>query len=57
MNLEKITSLEKQLETAMLNSDVLALDKLIDDELVFTNHMGQKTTKHMDLEAHDSGFV
>ncbi len=52
-----IVTLEKQLETAMLNSDVGMLDKLLDDELVFTNHIGQKTTKQMDLEAHHSGFV
>ncbi len=57
MNNEMITALEKKLEYAMLNSDADTLDKLLDDNLVFTNHAGQQTTKQMDLEAHRSGFV
>jgi hypothetical protein len=57
MNNEIVIALEKELESAMLNSDVEVLDKLLDDELVFTNHLGQQTTKQMDLEAHRSGFV
>lgn len=57
MNKEVIVALENKLESAMLSSDVEMLDKLLDDELVFTNHIGQQTTKQMDLEAHRSGFV
>ncbi|MGD9161208.1 MAG: nuclear transport factor 2 family protein [Desulfobacteraceae bacterium] len=57
MNKEIIVALEKKLESSMLSSDVEMLDKLLDDELVFTNHIGQQTTKQMDLEAHRSGFV
>ena len=57
MNKETIVSLEKELESAMLRSDVAILDKLLDNKLVFTNHVGQQTTKQMDLEAHRSGFV
>ena len=57
MNDETITALEKKLESAMLRSDVEMLDTLLDDNLVFTNHVGQQTTKQMDLEAHRSGFV
>lgn len=52
-----IATLEQKLKTAMLNSDVLMLDRLLDDNLVFTNHVGQKITKQMDLEAHRSGFM
>jgi len=57
MDNETIKTLEQKLETAMINSDVVMLDKLLDDELVFTNHMGQQTTKQMDLEAHRSGYI
>ena len=57
MDKETITTLEQKLETAMLTSNVAMLDHLLDDELVFTNHLGQQTTKQMDLEAHSSGFV
>jgi ketosteroid isomerase-like protein len=41
----------------MLNSDVTALDELLADELIFTNHLGQTMTKQDDLDAHRSGFV
>jgi hypothetical protein len=57
MDNETIATLEQKLETAMLNSDVVMLDNLLDDELVFTNHIGQQTTKQMDLEAHSFGVV
>ena len=57
MNKETVAALEKELESAMLGSDIETLDKLLDDKLVFTNHVGQQTTKQMDLEAHRSGFV
>jgi hypothetical protein len=57
MNIDTIEKLEKELETAMLSSDVEKLDKLLDDKLIFTNHIGQQTSKQMDLEAHRSGFV
>ena len=57
MNEETIVELEKELESAMLSSDVAMLDKLLDDKLVFTNYVGQQTTKQTDLEAHRSGFV
>lgn len=57
MNNETILMLEKKLESAMLSSDVDMLDELLDDKLVFTDHVGQKITKQMDLAAHRSGFV
>ena len=57
MNSETIEALETRLEAAMLDSDVEALDELLDDRLVFTNHVGQRMTKRMDLDAHRSGIV
>lgn len=46
---------EEQLRLAMLNSDVNVLDKLLANELVFTNHLGQVLGKQDDLAAHQSG--
>ncbi len=57
MNKEIAETLEQQLRIAMLNSDIAMLDILLDEKLVFTNHVGQQTTKQMDIEAHRSGFV
>lgn len=41
----------------MLTSDVDALDQLIADDLVFTNHFGQLLTKQLDLDIHRSGVL
>lgn len=57
MNNQIIIALEDQLKTAMVNSDTVALDQLLDDDLIFTNHLGQIMSKNDDLEAHRSGFV
>lgn len=46
---------EEQLRLAMLDSDVDTLDKLLADDLVFTNHLGQVLGKQDDLAAHQSG--
>ncbi len=46
---------EEQLRLAMLDSDVNALDELLANELVFTNHLGQVLGKQEDLAAHQSG--
>jgi len=56
--MEEITiqNLEEKLRQAMLNSDVLALDELIADDLVFTMHTGLVINKQDDLEAHRSGI-
>jgi ketosteroid isomerase-like protein len=40
---------------AMLAGDVEALDRLLADDLVFTNQVGQCFTKADDLAAHSSG--
>jgi ketosteroid isomerase-like protein len=57
MNNQRILALEDQLKTAMMSSDTVVLDKLLDDDLIFTNHLGQIMSKNDDLEAHRTGFV
>ncbi|MEJ2426236.1 MAG: nuclear transport factor 2 family protein [Candidatus Thiodiazotropha sp.] len=57
MNNQQILALEDQLKTAMMNSDTVVLDQLLDNNLIFTNHFGQIMSKNDDLEAHRSGFV
>jgi len=52
-----IQACEKQLETAMLNSDVEQLDSLLSSDLIFTNHFGHIVTKEDDLKAHSSGVL
>lgn len=51
-----IETLEEKLRQAMLSSDVLTLDELIANDLVFTMHNGLVINKQMDLEAHRSGI-
>ena len=52
MNPEKIkgqiVDAENQLRTAMLRSDVSALDRLLVPELIFANHLGQLLGKEKD---------
>jgi ketosteroid isomerase-like protein len=57
MDINSIIVIEDQLKTAMINSDVLVLDQLLSDDLIFTSHLGQIMSKQDDLEAHRSGFV
>ncbi|MBD3887204.1 nuclear transport factor 2 family protein [Phormidium tenue FACHB-886] len=52
-----IQTLEDNLRQAMLTSDVVVLDDLIADNLVFTTHTGSIISKQDDLEAHRSGIV
>lgn len=50
-----IEEYEEQLRRAQLNSDVAALERLLDDELVFTTLDGSVVGKDDDLELHRSG--
>jgi ketosteroid isomerase-like protein len=43
---------ELALESAMLESDVKALNELLSDDLVFTMHTGTVIGKNEDIEAH-----
>ena len=48
---------EENLRIAMLSSDVNSLNKYLAENLIFTNHFGQRLNKSMDLEAHESGLL
>ncbi|WP_087691492.1 nuclear transport factor 2 family protein [Pandoraea sp. PE-S2R-1] len=50
-----ITALEAELRAAMLASDVAALERLLDDDLVFTTPDGRVLTKQEDLTVHRDG--
>jgi ketosteroid isomerase-like protein len=53
----QITAVEERLRLAMLASDSRALDELISQDLIFTNHLGQALGKQADLELHRSGVL
>ena len=48
---------EERLRTAMLHSDVDALDGLLAPDLVFTSHLGQVIGKQDDLAFHRAGVL
>ncbi|MET7472673.1 nuclear transport factor 2 family protein [Micromonospora sp. NPDC005686] len=52
---EALRAAERRLQRAQLSSDVAALDRLIDDRLVFTGPDGRLYSKQDDLHAHRSG--
>lgn len=52
---DPILAYEAELREAQLTSDVAALDRLIDDDLVFTTLEGAVVDKQYDLELHRSG--
>ena len=51
----QIRACESRLYAAMLASDVIELDALIADDLLFAGPTGELATKAMDLELHRSG--
>jgi uncharacterized protein (TIGR02246 family) len=53
----EIAALEDELRAAQLAADVAALDRLIDDDLLFTGPDGQLATKAEDLASHRDGVV
>ena len=53
----QVREAEDRLKRAMLGSQVEELDRLLDPELDFTNHLGMVLGKEDDLEAHRSGIV
>ena len=53
----EIVVLEGELRKAQLAADVEALDRLIDEDLLFTGPTGELATKADDLAAHGSGVV
>jgi ketosteroid isomerase-like protein len=56
-SLEEIVHAEKQLQQAMVNNDVQALERLLHDDLVFIDVEGNVQGKHNDIESHASGAV
>lgn len=53
----EIVEAEDRLTRAMLNCDVGALDDLLANDLIFTNHLGQVVGKDDDLAAHQFGVL
>ena len=53
----EIAALEGELRAAQLAADVEALDRLIDEDLLFTGPDGRLATKAEDLAAHAGGVV
>lgn len=53
----QISIAEDRLRQAMLASDYQALDELISDDLIFTNHLGQVFGKQADLNMHRNGTL
>ena len=57
MSTDPIEQLEAELRTAMLTDDLAALDRLIDDDLVFTGPDGGVASKADDLEMHRTSQI
>ena len=56
-SLEEIVHAEKQLQQAIVNNEVQALERLIHDDLVFIDAEGNVQGKRDDIESHASGTV
>ncbi|MDF4583344.1 nuclear transport factor 2 family protein [Vibrio parahaemolyticus] len=54
---KEIIEAEEKLKTSMLNSDMIALQDLLSDDLVFVNHLGHRTSKKDDIALHGSGLL
>lgn len=54
---QEIMTLEARIRAAQLRADLMALDDLISDDLLFTGPDGQLGTKEQDIEAYRSGTV
>ena len=54
---DDIVAAEADIRAAQLNADVIALERLIADELLFTGPDGQLGSKAEDLHLHGSGAV
>ncbi|HBN09037.1 MAG TPA: DUF4440 domain-containing protein [Cyanobacteria bacterium UBA8530] len=52
-----VLAAERSLLDAMLRGDVPVLDKLISEDLLFTNQDGALISKELDLSAHRSGML
>ncbi len=52
---ELIISMERKMLSAMLESDIISLDRLMHKDLLFNIPTGQTITKELDLENYSSG--
>lgn len=52
---QTLDAAEDELLAAMRSSDLVALDKLISDDLIFVGPQGHAVTKEADLESHRTG--
>lgn len=57
IDIEQIKQAEDQLIQAIISSDVEILDTLLDESLLFTNHLGMLLRKQDDLDAHRNGII
>jgi len=53
--IQQINQVEEQLKQAMIDSDISILEKLLSNDLIFTNHLGMVIGKQADLDLHSSG--
>ncbi|MGK5020643.1 nuclear transport factor 2 family protein [Janthinobacterium lividum] len=53
----QVLDAEERLRLAMLASDVAALNILLADQLLFTNHLGHLLSKQADLAAHEQRLL
>jgi ketosteroid isomerase-like protein len=51
---DPIFAVEDELREAMLAGDVVTLDRLLDDDLMFVSHLGEVVGKEQDLSMHRS---
>src|SRR5690348_11963504 len=56
-SLDEIRAVEQQLQQAMINNDIRALEQLIHDDLIFIDVEGNVQGKRNDIESHASGAV
>jgi uncharacterized protein (TIGR02246 family) len=56
-SLDEIRAVERQLQQAMVNNDVQALERLLHDDLVFIDVEGNVQGKRDDIESHASGAM
>jgi Domain of unknown function (DUF4440) len=56
-SLEEIMHVEQQLQQVMVKNDGQALDRLLHDDLVFTDFTGTVVGKRDDLDGHASGSM
>lgn len=55
MMLSEILKLEEEIVQGIIESDVILLDQLLHEDLVFVNHLGMTVSKKEDLAPHYTG--